>query len=147
MAFAQLEDLMGQVEIICFSKVYPNVEAALKSDQPLLVKGNLRIEGDEDSVTRKVRVDEVIPLSDVRRSSTRRVHVRVAAARLTDGILDALRDTFRRSTGSCELRLDVVLDDGCEASVLCGEPWRVEPSDELIGRVERLLGAQSVRLR
>jgi DNA polymerase III subunit alpha len=61
MAFASLEDLTGQVELIVFPEAYAKGEIALKSDQPLLVGGNLKKEND----SHKIMVDRVAPLEEV----------------------------------------------------------------------------------
>lgn len=61
MAFASLEDLTGQIELIVFPEAYIKGELALKSDQPLLVGGQLKKEND----SLKILVDRVAPLEEV----------------------------------------------------------------------------------
>lgn len=61
MAFAQLEDLTGSVELILFPDVFAKNEVDLKSDQPLLVGGKLEKNDD----TAKIMVDRVGLLQDV----------------------------------------------------------------------------------
>lgn len=59
MAFAALEDLSGQVELIVFPQVYQQVEEILKEDGVLVVSGRLENENDGQ----KIMVDDVKLLS------------------------------------------------------------------------------------
>jgi DNA polymerase-3 subunit alpha len=61
MAFASLEDLSGNLELIVFPEAYVKGEMVLKSDQPLLVGGTLKKEND----SLKILVDRVAPLEEV----------------------------------------------------------------------------------
>lgn len=61
MAFASLEDLSGSIELVVFPEAFAKGELALKSDQPVLVGGNLKKE--QGSI--KIMVDRVVPFEEV----------------------------------------------------------------------------------
>lgn len=67
MAFAQLEDLTGAVELVIFPKTYQDVELLLKGDQPLLVQGNVE---NEEGAT-KIIVNQVSYLVDSMKKAKR----------------------------------------------------------------------------
>ena len=146
MAFVTFEDNRGQVEVIVFSKQYADAEAAIKSDEPLLVRGQIRIEGEGDSKVRKVRATEVSSIAAARRQLTRRVGVRVPSDAVDGRLVAAMKAAFAQYAGPCEAELALVLPDQTEVVVLCGDRFRVTPSDDLIGKVERLVGRDSVYL-
>ncbi|MCQ2559785.1 MAG: OB-fold nucleic acid binding domain-containing protein, partial [Clostridia bacterium] len=60
MAFAQLEDLTGSLEIVIFPKVFQKYQRLLKTDQPVLLEGKISFSGEEDLkiMAEKVRVLE-----------------------------------------------------------------------------------------
>jgi DNA polymerase-3 subunit alpha len=146
MAFVMFEDHLGQVEVIAFSKQYAEFEQVIKSDEPLLVRGQVRIEGEGETKTRKVRANEISSIAAARRQLTRRVGVRLASSVVEPRTLDGLKAIFRQYAGECETELVVALPDACEVVVACGQSWRVVPSDDLIGKVERLVGKDAVYL-
>ncbi|MDB4896280.1 MAG: dnaE1, partial [Firmicutes bacterium] len=59
MAFLNLEDQTGQVEVVLFPRVLSACARHLQADEPLLVKG--RLQNQEEEV--KVLADEVVPLA------------------------------------------------------------------------------------
>lgn len=59
MAFAQIEDSTGDLNLIIFSKIYMEFEKLLKTDEPVYLKGNM---AQGEDIPRCI-VEEVIPLS------------------------------------------------------------------------------------
>ena len=82
MAFLQLEDHLGQVEGVCFSKTYMANEDLLKSDDPVLISGQVRLEGDGEETIAKLRISGVTSLAQVRREQTRLLTLRVEQTHL-----------------------------------------------------------------
>jgi DNA polymerase-3 subunit alpha len=146
MAILQLEDQHGQMEAVCFSKEFAAYETLLKSDEPLLLKGTARMEGDGESKNLRLRVTGISSILQTRRQNTRCVRIRVGGADVSDVLVGELKDLFRQYPGGCALGLDVLLDQTTEAQLACGAQWQIDPSDEMIARVERLLGANAVVL-
>ncbi len=145
MAFVQLEDLYGQVELICFAEAFAEARELLESDVPILVQGELRLEGDDPANReRRIVVESVQSLPELRRAGTRVVDVTVPVAALDDQFAEGLAREARAHPGSCRLRLRVTFEDGAVATVLAGEGFRVEPSEELLNRLVRI-GGDAVR--
>ncbi len=113
MAFASLEDLTGQVELIVFPEAYAKGEIALKSDQPLLVGGNLKKEND----SHKIMVDRVAPLEEVMGKS-KSMTIRIDHSmqeKLED--LKTLMARFPGKTGvELQMEVEVETDDSAEKS-------------------------------
>ena len=84
MCFFKLEDQSGQVEVVCFSKPFAEYEEVLRSDEPLLITGIVAIEGEGESVTRKIHLREAVPLARLRASKTRLMSLEVNADELTE---------------------------------------------------------------
>lgn len=103
MAFACLEDLTGQVELIVFPEAYVKGEIALKGDQPLLVGGQLKKEND----SLKILVDRVAPLEDVLAKS-KAITFKIDST-MTDK-LPELQNLMARFPGSTGVELQMEID-------------------------------------
>jgi DNA polymerase-3 subunit alpha len=146
MAFVTIEDTRGQVEVLVFSKVFAEAEANLKSGEPLLFKGNIQFEGDDDSRSLKIRASEVLCLSDVRRDRTKSVALTIGADFVVPEAITQIRQICSDFPGACRVSIYVRLAGAGTAMVTCSEALSVEPSDELITAMERVLGSNSVIL-
>ena len=147
MAFVQLEDREGQVEIVFFASVYMEAEDVVKSDEPLLVRGSVQVEGDGENLVRRVRAEEVVKLADVRRERTSRVHLHASSALLEqDGVVERLRTAIARHKGGCAVRVHVEVPETGVAVVALGDDWTVTPTDDLLFDLEAVLGADRVLL-
>jgi len=144
MAFVTLEDLFGQIETIFFSKAFEASEEALKSGDPLLVYGNVRVEGDDDAKTLKLRANRAVRLPDVRREKTRKVKFIIDAGRHTSEDVLKLRDICRANPGTCDVLIKVLVPGSGDAVLTAGEAVRVDPSEELVAAAERILGKEAV---
>ncbi len=108
MAFGQLEDLSGNVELIIFPEAFVKAEMALKSDLPLLVGGNLKKEN--DSI--KILVDRVAPLEEVL-SKSKSMTMKIDAS-MRDKLADLhhLLSRFPGKTGvEIEMQIELDLED------------------------------------
>lgn len=61
MAFIEIEDLYGSVEVIVFPKIFEKCKELLEEDQPVIVQGRVTIQ--EDQVT-KIIADQIHKLDD-----------------------------------------------------------------------------------
>ena len=152
-AFFTLEDPAGRVEVKVREKHIDLYEHVLTSGEPVLVSGKLQFpqveEGEEESSgTREptLLLDEVVALADAIRAQTRSIHVKLPAARTAREQIERLRVVFAESPGSCPVQLTITLDDGAEA-LFAIPSMRVEPSDLMLARLEKLFGERVVELR
>ncbi len=147
MAFFKLEDHTGQVEVVCFSKPFAEFEQALKSDEPLLVTGNVAIEGEGDAISRRVHMREATRIADLRSKKTKLVVLELNADDLTAEKSSALRETLERHKGNVPTVLRLVVPLRSKTEVILPARYAVSPSDELLLQIERVIGASAVQLR
>jgi len=149
MAFVTIEDKSGGVEAIVFSSAYDACEAALKSNEPVLLSGQYTEDGDLESRVGKVRAAEAIRLSEARLRYVRKVNVEVDAEELSAADMVRLKEIFEQFPGTCKASLVIGLthDFGRgKAELQLPDTFRVEPCDELLTQVERLFRRKAVRL-
>ncbi|MBW2701238.1 MAG: DNA polymerase III subunit alpha [Deltaproteobacteria bacterium] len=117
MAIMELEDLHGTCEAVVFSKEFADVESLIKSDEPLLFTGTVKMEGDE-SPTAKMQVRAVCSLKDASEKATKQVHIRVPAGDLTTDRLKDLKDIVCRHKGKCAAYLHICMDEDAAETIL-----------------------------
>ncbi len=141
-AFVQLEDGTGTVEVLVFWSVYQDVEDLLKSDEPLVVEGNVTIEGDGESRKAKLKAESIHSLTEYRLERTKEVVFRLDTSRHDEDLVLALRDLIRSNPGSCST-LVVVDDQETRTSTVIrlGEGLKCAPTDDLLTAADKLLGS------
>jgi len=144
MAFIQLEDLTGRIEVMVFSKAFPTFEPHLKNDDPIIVSGRLVREGDDDETAQlKLRAESCRLLKDARAERTNRARIRLPAETVTTAHLKHLADLLR-GPGGVAVEMIVAVKGKGEATVRLGDEWRLAVDDEVVARIERLVGAGAV---
>ncbi|MEE8409139.1 MAG: DNA polymerase III subunit alpha, partial [Myxococcota bacterium] len=145
MAFLTLEDLHGRCEVIVFSKVFKEYEAILKSDEPVLIRGALQTEGDDGTEVR-LRATAIESLSEARAQRARRFDLSIPVYALNNDRLVQLKELLIANKGNVPTRLTVTKPDVFETVIALPETLRVNPTDELLVRVDQLFGQKVVRL-
>jgi DNA polymerase-3 subunit alpha len=154
-AFFILEDQVGRVEVKVRQNQIETYAHVLTGNEPVLVSGKVSFpqqeDGDEDTpgAVREptLLLDEAVPLTDAIRAETKQVMIRVNEQRAAREHLDRLRDVLKLSPGACAVQLVIQLKDGSEAVLALGRDLRVEPSDAMLGRLEKLFGEKVAELR
>jgi DNA polymerase-3 subunit alpha len=150
--FFTLEDTRGRVEVKVRERQIDAYEAILASSEPVLVSGKLQFpmveDGEEtDAGPREptLLLDEVVPLADAIRSMTRAINVRLSAQKHAPEQLARLRAALSESPGSCTVEMVIDLDGGTEA-MLKVPSYKVEPSDAMLAKLEKIFGEKVVEL-
>jgi DNA polymerase-3 subunit alpha len=145
MAFITLEDLVGSCDVLVFSKVFDAAEAVLKGDEPILVRGTIIVEGDEQNQF-KVRATSIQLLSEVRAQGARLFQVRLPMSLVDEQRLGRLRELLIAYRGSVPAHITFVQPQYFEAELRLPEYLKVNPTDELCAEVDRVFGDGVVRL-
>ena len=146
MAFFQLEDVMGETEVVVYAKKYAELEAVLGSDDPILVTGVVRIDGDDDERVWKLMADSAEPLWQARTSAMRHIVLELDGHEVGQEVLEGLSALFEAHPGACQPLLSLNFGTAV-AEVRLPESVRVSPTDELITEVVELLGEHRIRFR
>jgi len=146
--FFALEDLSGSVEVICWGgragqgnrpaqRGWSDWEMLVKSDEPLLVHGEVRLnQRDEEHPSAEIVASEIELLSQVRNQKTSEVVLRLDAERLLPETVAQLRALLGRHGGSCAVSVRAVIPERSETKLKVKE--KVAPSDEFIEAARRL---------
>lgn len=133
MAFANLEDTSGNLELVVFPDIFAQFEMALKSDGALLVQGTLEVDGDR----KKILVERIQRSSDLFLQAKRLV---LSLDDHSPEKLGLLKELLVKYPG----RLDCVLqfhlpDIGKVVEMQVKEPKGILPSTEFFESVSELI--------
>ncbi|HEY5674468.1 MAG TPA: DNA polymerase III subunit alpha [Malonomonas sp.] len=136
MAFVNLEDLSGSVEIVVFPEVYAASMELLKGEEPLLITGELDV-GEESC---KMLASAVVLLRDVKETMTERVHIRLTTPGLDEMQMRQLKGIVQRYRGNCQVRLHVVIPNRSETVISLPPSMKMAASDEAMADAEKIFG-------
>ena len=140
MAHVTLEDVHGTIRVVVFPKQYVQYEALLKGDHPIIVKGDLKIEGDANSIL----ATEIVPIERAYEIATPEVHVKCPLYKITDQGLGKMRHILQNNPGKSKVFMHVIVPDTGETVISFGDGYKTSASPLLITEVESIMGKHSV---
>jgi DNA polymerase-3 subunit alpha len=155
-AFFELEDLSGRVNVKVRGNQIDSYAHVLTSGEPVLVTGKVSFpRRDEDAEEPDVEVareatillNDAVLLSDVVSAGARHLHLRLHANQFKDTTLEKIGAVLRESPGSCPVTMMLTLETGAQTTLAFGPAHRVEIGDALLSGLERIFGTQVAELR
>ncbi len=142
MAFAQIEDASGRVEIALYREALTEFAAQLVKDQIVVIDGALS--PDEFSGGFQIRVRNVWSIAQALERFSRGIRLRVTQPlpALVDEIAGKLKPL---RFGMAPVRM-LVRTAGVEAELQLGDDWRVRVVPELIEALTKLPGVEAVEV-
>jgi DNA polymerase III subunit alpha len=139
MAFVQLEDVTGSVEVVVFNSTYTHARELLVSDAVLIVKG--RVDHKQQGETKLVAL-EVAPFEAT--PERREVRLKVDARAARAGVIRQLAGVVREFPGEAPVFVDLVTSVGPKLLEL-GPEYRVDPQPDFFAEVRQLLGEAAIQ--
>jgi DNA polymerase III alpha subunit len=127
MAFAQLADLRGSIELILFSDIYESRRALIANDAIVGVLGKI----DTTRGDAKVKVDEITDPARIPQKQAQAVHVRLRDEVGTEESLHTMREYLLDRRGACSLFFHVGGGNG-DTIVQASSQIRVAGTEEVL---------------
>jgi len=143
MAFMQLEDLEGTIEVVIFPSVYTTCQHLLTDDRPVMVQGKVQ----QEEKGSKLLADSLIAMEEAESQWTAEVYFNIEVSRTDKEALSRLRDIVRRYPGDCAGYLSLKMAENVETIIAMSDEWRIQPGDDLGREVKALLGYASMETR
>ncbi|HEX8710380.1 MAG TPA: DNA polymerase III subunit alpha [Terracidiphilus sp.] len=140
-AQAMLEDAAGKIELICFSRDYERLQAQLRIEAPVLIRGVLM--GDDDAAP-KIAVSQVQALEAVQIKLPEAVRIRLSLELATEALLSELKNAADAAPGPGKIMLHLQKKGEYEV-ILEPEGMSVAADRGWVERVEELLGKGAVQ--
>src|SRR5207245_4381891 len=128
--------------------VLQRFEELLKGDDPLLVRGAVRLaekfgaEAQQETAaepTPEIKVDDVSRLAEVRAAKATRVELKLPIEAATPERLTELKSMLGKHPGTCNASL-VPVQPGTAETRIALKATRIAPDDDLFAAVDRLFG-------
>jgi len=140
MAFVELEDIGGSVEVVVFTRVYTQVNDFLLADTPVFGQGV--VQKNEKFV--KILAESVVPIDQAETFWTASVHITIDSARTDQESLKSLYQVLKNYPGKCQGVLHVVIPSKTETIIELPHIINLRAGVSLTNEVNRLLGYPAV---
>jgi DNA polymerase-3 subunit alpha len=147
MAFFNLEDQLGHVEVVCFSKPFAQYEAILTAGEPVMVGARVVFEGESDNSPPKLHMQEAVTLPALRRKKSKGMYVRLDAGQASPEQLDKMKEILVRHRGDCPTSMEILLPNRSTTRLSLSEKYSVAATDGVLLDLERLFGQRVAQFR
>jgi DNA polymerase-3 subunit alpha len=146
MAFVDMEDLYGNVEVIVFPKIYEKFADLLREDQIVVVKGNLNFKEDEAPklMAEHISSGELLDLV----GGNKKAYDKMVKLRVPDGFneeetLENIKEVLLNYSGNAPV---IIYFEESGKKLKAPEQMQVEPGEDFMLDMISLLGQDNVKL-
>ena len=136
MAFLQVEDPFGMIEVVVFPKQYEKYSDVLSEDSKVFITGRVSLEEEKDG---KLICESIRPFDEVARKLWIKFPTKAAYEEREQELLDLLRMSEGNDTV-------VVYVENPKTMKTLGENWKVKADGPLMDRLLEVYGQENVRL-
>lgn len=141
MAVLDIEDLTGSMEAVVYAEPFARHEALIRGNDPILVKGR----ADSTEKGPKLYIDEAWPLAEADRLRGAEMHIRLPENGMTEGSASILRNILSAAErGKCRPLVHCRVPGVGIAVMRLPSQFHVSPTDEIVHRLQDLLGSDAV---
>ena len=145
MAFAQVEDLKGKLEVIFFPDTYAQVQELIKravvEAEPVVIHGEIEITEEAP----KILVKLVDWATEAHKNRTQRVVLRLKTVEASADQLRELKKNLLQHRGKCPVRIDFI-DPGFKTRLELPQTLQVSATPQMVASVNKIFGRDVVSL-
>jgi DNA polymerase-3 subunit alpha len=139
-----LDDKSGRIEVTLFDDIYQEFRHLVAKDTILVIEGNLRFDDFIDDW--RLTAKRVMDMNSARQRRVGSLLIKWQANGSGAEFIDKLKGTLEPySKGTCPVSV-IYEGSGAGARIALGDAWSVQPTDELMQQLGRLVGSENVRL-
>ena len=136
MAFLQVEDLVGSVEVIVFPGQYERYGSQIAEDNKVFIRGRVSVEEEKDC---KLICEQITPFEDV----PRKLWIKFPTKENYESRKEELFDVLRLSEGKDRV---VIYVENPKSMNPLPRNWNVSAGEELVGKLAVLYGKENVKV-
>ena len=136
MAFLQMEDLVGSVEVIVFPSQYERYGSQLTEDNKVFIKGRITVEDEKDG---KLICEQITPFENV----SRKLWIKFPTKDEYEKRKEEMFDALRLSEGKDHV---IIYVENPRSKYPLPDNWNVDAGEELIGKLSGLYGRENVKV-
>ena len=142
MAFLNLEDMKGFVEVILFPEVFKASLPFLRGGDPILIRGTLDLA--EDHV--KLKAIEIRPLPEGPVAANQILHLKLPVGSVTKSQLVALKEVLLANRGPFKVLLHLTNRGNGETVIALADQYRVDPTPGFQRDLQALLKSSDLSI-
>ncbi|MFQ6082293.1 MAG: DNA polymerase III subunit alpha [Candidatus Aminicenantia bacterium] len=142
MATFILEDLTGQIEVVAFPDYYRSYLNLLREDSLVWLKGRLIKEGEN----KKIHLFQLMSLEQALSKLAKRLIIRIFIPGIEERVFLSLKEILEKNQGECPIIFELETPPFYRLIAQSIELIGVSPTEELIQKLENLLGENSVSI-
>jgi len=142
MAVCLLEDLDGDVEVLVFPNSFAQLAPALKPNAVVFVEGRVAIRDDRP----RLIAQQIVPIEQGAGKLAAAMEL-ILRRHGEKELLEQLKDLLAKFPGGVPIYLRLELPEEPSMRLKLAEQFKVEPSQELLEELDRLLGEEAVVIK
>ncbi|HCN37745.1 MAG TPA: hypothetical protein DIS94_08550 [Bacteroidetes bacterium] len=146
-AVFKLIDFDGSGECVVFNELFKEKEKIIDENALVMIEGNADENGDEIKVT----VDKIYPIEELHTKNASNVllvinkkNFEVDNLNLIKKAIDESQKTERTHSGTCKLCFQVI--DNGHSKVYISKEYKINPNQELISNLKKILGEGNLKI-
>ena len=141
MAILSLEDLDNFVEVLVFPRTYRKAPELAKEDKLVYVHGRLNLREEEP----KIVAEEIMEMEKVKGKFTKAVLIKMSTTGLGEQMMGRIKGVIKSFKGKTPVFIEFFSPEGRKIRLSTDSDLYVYPNDELVDRVEEIVGPGSVK--
>jgi DNA polymerase-3 subunit alpha len=141
MAFLELEEFDGSIELLVFSDAYEKFSHLLAVDNMVLIHGQISKRDGEEKP--KLRVENCISLAESREKLTRSVHIQLNTQALEKEFIQDIYKQCKNMRGECSLVIHLITEDQNKCKIRARN-IKVSAAPENIKELRAKIGKENV---
>jgi len=141
---AVLDDRTARIEVQIYEEVYEEYGYLINKDKLMVVEGNVIY--DDYFGGHRITAQKIYDIEKARERFAKRVDIKLMPDQTANGFMNHLADVLKPFTeGNCPVWVHYKTEDAV-ATLALDENWNVQPTDELINRLQNLIDDESVKI-
>jgi len=144
MAFVQVEDLQGSVEVLVFSEVYDRHQGLIAPDTVILIEGTVSLRDSQP----KIIANSLERVENLREKfqSQLQLNIKLDTSEISENDLQEMAALFGGNLGETPVKLQVKSEYSSKPITMNVRKYVVDPSNDLLKRLRNVVGDESVHL-
>jgi len=144
MAFVQVEDLQGSVEVLVFSEVYDRHQGLIAPDTVILIEGTVSLRDSQP----KIIANSLERVENLREKfqSQLQLNIKLDTSEISENDLQEMAALFGGNLGETPVKLQVKSEYSSKPITMNVRKYVVDPSNDLLKRLRNVVGQEAVHL-
>lgn len=143
MAFITLEDMLGEIDVLVFPKMYAENVRFMEEDKIIVIKG--RVSKKDDRLSFKA--EEIIEPDESVEKLTEKIVIKINTISYSEERLKSLKQLFNKHQGETPLLIEVEMQSRFKVTMQLDEEFKLKPSFELFSDIESIFGENSFEVK